>query len=144
MKLPANEESTSGGETGERKGVERRGRGSRGRCVGAVCQAYALSLPRPSPLPPHDARRAAVRRRWAHMYCSAVRAPSCVGRVPLRLFLLSWLRARGAPAEGERSEREGVEGRGSGGQGRSGGYAPALRVLPPLAPRPCLTTPLAA
>ena len=44
-----------------------------------------------------------------HMCVSAVRAPSCVGRLPVRLLLERDLRARGAPAGGERSEREGAE-----------------------------------
>ena len=50
--------------------------------------------------------------QWAHMLVSAVREPSCVGRLPLRLLLRSDLRGRGAPAGGERGERAGVERRG--------------------------------
>ena len=46
------------------------------------------------------------------MLVSAVREPSCVGRLPLRLLLQSDLRGRGAPAGGERGERAGVERRG--------------------------------
>eukprot|EP00964_Phaeocystis_antarctica_P025053 scaffold14048_cov25-Phaeocystis_antarctica.AAC.1 len=63
------------------------GGGGHGRRWGGVPALYVLSPSRPSPLPPKAASRAAAEVRRAHMCCSAVRAPSCVGTVPVRLLL---------------------------------------------------------
>ena len=72
------------------KGGKKRGwRGAEGggvEGVGAVFQPYVLSPSRPTPLPPHAARTAVAEVRRAHICVSAVRAPSCVGRLPLRLL----------------------------------------------------------
>ena len=85
--------------------------GGAGLCASPRCsRPLALSPSRPC-LPTPQAQGSG-RARFAHMLVSAVRAPSCMGRLPLRLLSRRNLRARGAPVGGEMGEREGVEGRG--------------------------------
>ena len=71
-----------------------------GRCGARAIALRVLSSPTASP----RGHRAAAER--AHSAFSAVRPASCVGRVPLRLLpywgVCTILRARGAPARGER------------------------------------------
>ena len=132
VKVPASNRGTPAGERegvrGEGGGEAARGGGMRGAGSG-VPALRAVAPPRPlAPFAsPRSAGRAAAER--AHMYSSAVRSPSCVGRLPLRLLLLRYLRARGASA----GEREGVRG-----VGGAGGGVPALRAiaLAPSPPRP--------
>ena len=94
-------------EEGHQRGLGRGGRGEAG-LVRASPTCYRPLAPRPG------RGQGGGRARRAHMFTSAVRAPSCVGRLPLRLFLLGVLRAGGAPAGAERGEREGVVRRGRG------------------------------
>jgi len=89
VKVPASEK-------GHQRGVRGvRGRGWRGagvewgawKGVGAVCQPHVLSPSCPlAPASPRRRGQGGGRARRAHRCVSAVRAPSCVGRLPLRLF----------------------------------------------------------
>ena len=94
--------------------------------VQTVCQPYAPSPPRPCPA--HAAGQGGGRARRAHILVSAVRAPSCVGRLPLRLLSERPLQAREAPAGGERGEREGVVRRGKTWLGLGLGLGARVRV----------------
>ena len=129
-----------GGERGEREEVQRREGGRHGRCGGGVPALRATTPLAPSP--PASPRRGqgGGRARRAHMSVSAVRRPSCVGTLPLRLLSSSSLRARGAPAwGGERWKREGVQRCERGRHGRCGRGVPAPRATTHLAPSPSAT-----
>ena len=87
----------------------------------AVCQPHVLSPSCPlAPASPRRRGQGGGRARRAHICVSAVRAPSCVGRLPLRLFSRRSLRAKRGTSWGVRGVR-GSGWRGAGGVGGMGG-----------------------
>jgi len=71
--------------------VERRKGGAEGVCQPHTCYRPLLPL---APASPRRRGQGGGRAWRAHIVVSAVRAPSCVGRLPLRLLSLRYLRAR--------------------------------------------------